>query len=262
MIHPKYKVLGIFVAVLIVSASLYFGLSKSLLLCPTTDSNISVSPAPTLIAGRRYTYAETLALHESVSSKLPTRDLEGHSGMWNEKTVGYRALVNRVGLKTVCEIGFNAGHSSLTWLAGNPEIHLYSFDLPHDYQHFGVELITEKFPGRLTLTNGNSLETIPKFFKEHPAIYCDIAHVDGGHDYETALQDLKNFFSRVKPGGIIIIDDTLCPEHNYCIGPMKAWTEFVALPEYKNKIAGLIYRYDIERGNQSGFQGGYVYSDD
>lgn len=261
MYNPKYRIVGIVVVILLIGALLYFGRPLSVLCSIPVNTSIT-SAEPSQKSGRRYTYVETLALHEYLNSKFEKEPEEGHSGRWNEKTVAYRALINRAGLKTVCEIGFNAGHSSLTWLAANPDIHLYSFDLPHDYQHYGVEVINEKFPGRLNLTNGNSLETLPQFFKEHPDVYCDIAHVDGGHTYEIAIADLKNFFPRLKPGGMLLIDDTLCPDKEYCIGPMKAWLDFLEMPDYKNKIAPLIYRYDIEHNNASGFQSGFVYSDD
>ena len=38
----------------------------------------------------------------------------------------------------------------------------------------------------------------------------DLVYVDGGHSYQTALSDLKNYGAMVKPGGYLVIDDANC----------------------------------------------------
>lgn len=38
----------------------------------------------------------------------------------------------------------------------------------------------------------------------------DIIYVDGGHDYETVLSDLKNYSPMVKVGGYLVMDDANC----------------------------------------------------
>jgi len=35
----------------------------------------------------------------------------------------------------------------------------------------------------------------------------DILYIDGGHDYDTVVSDLKNYLPLIKPGGILVVDD-------------------------------------------------------
>ncbi len=46
------------------------------------------------------------------------------------------------GIQNVCEIGFNAGHSALTWLSVLPHTRVYSFDLAvHPYVEHAANII-------------------------------------------------------------------------------------------------------------------------
>lgn len=76
---------------------------------------------------------------------------------------------SNINIRNVCETGFNAGHSAATWLGANPIAHLWSFDLWNHgdaYAKGQYEYLNRLFPSRITITKGDSTQTIPKFFSE------------------------------------------------------------------------------------------------
>ena len=103
-------------------------------------------------------------------------------------------IINRTQfIRTVCEVGFNAGHSSLAWLTGNRNTHVYSFDANfHKYSPLMAKYINKTFPGRFNIIWGDSKKTIPAFTKKHPGFTCDLIWIDGGHDYPEIKADLRN----------------------------------------------------------------------
>ena len=135
--------------------------------------------------------------------------MEGHSGQMQEQTLTYQTLAKAGFVKTVCETGFNAGHSALLFLSTKADIHVYSFDLgSHSYGQPMAALLQKTFPGRLNVTWGDSKVTVPAFAKSHPDIKCDIIIVDGGHNYREAKADLRNLRALAgKNYNILIIDD-------------------------------------------------------
>ncbi len=38
-------------------------------------------------------------------------------------------------------------------------------------------------------------------------VSADVVHIDGAHDYESTLSDLKRWWEILKPGGVMIVDD-------------------------------------------------------
>jgi hypothetical protein len=117
-------------------------------------------------------------------------------------------------LTKICEIGFNAGHSSMLMLLGRDKTPLdfTIFDIGHhpytipclnyiksQFQHINFEYI-----------EGDSTLTMPKWIEvnhTHIGLY-DVVHVDGGHSEHCISNDMKNADLLVKRGGILIIDDT------------------------------------------------------
>lgn len=132
----------------------------------------------------------------------------------------------------VMEIGFNAGHSAELFLKNNPTLSLISFDIGnHDYLVHGKEYIDKNYPNRHQLIIGNSTLTVPTFIKQNPDSRFDLIFIDGGHDYETAKQDLENSLQLCHKDTIILLDDTqfipvLISNHNK--GPSKVWNDFSA----------------------------------
>lgn len=119
----------------------------------------------------------------------------------------------------IAETGFGLGWSAWAMLEGNPEVTVTSFDL-NEYESVGAAkaVLDEHFPGRHTLVEGDSRETVPN----HPDLDdFDLVYIDGGHSYDVAMADLKNF---AKPGRMVVFDD-LVPDQAWAEGCVRAWRE-------------------------------------
>eukprot|EP00435_Cladocopium_sp_Y103_P049797 s1270_g15.t1 len=94
----------------------------------------------------------------------------------------------------ILEVGFNAGHSVCLMMLANPTSKVITFDLcEHHYTKPCVEALKRFFgPHRLELVEGSSADTLPRFHRQQPDVQFDLFHVDGGHQYQQALADLKN----------------------------------------------------------------------
>ena len=147
-------------------------------------------------------------LENNLRQLLPG-SVESHSGNSDVKTVLYHLLGRQEWIKTVCEIGFNAGHSSLVWLTASNKTFVYSFDIAeHTYTKQMVQYLQNQFPGRLKLTFGDSMHTIPQFIRDNLSVKCDLIVVDGGHTTETAKADLINMRELAnKDHNLLIFDD-------------------------------------------------------
>jgi len=114
----------------------------------------------------------------------------------------------------ICEIGFNAGHSTMLLLLGKEKTPLdfTIFDIGHHaYTKPCLEYIKNTFTNvNFTYVEGDSTITIPNWISENPWVRggYDIVHVDGGHNEHCIMNDMKNAHVLVKPNGFIVIDDT------------------------------------------------------
>jgi hypothetical protein len=119
---------------------------------------------------------------------------------------------------TICEIGFNAGHSTLLFLLGNTaeSLRFTIFDIAsHSYVPVCFEYIQSKFPNvNFELIIGDSTITVPKFVDSNSRLIgtYDVVHVDGGHLENVAKKDMSMAKQLVRIGGIIVVDDT---DHAY-----------------------------------------------
>jgi len=118
--------------------------------------------------------------------------------------------------KTVCEVGFNAGHSSLMWLMAGAD-RVVSFELGHhNYSHVAAQWLSARFPGRLHVVMGDASQTVPTFHAMFPEERCHIVLIDGGHELEPAWADVVNFKPLVHAtpnrassrGHVLVVDDT------------------------------------------------------
>ncbi len=67
------------------------------------------------------------------------------------------------------------------------------------------------YKGKLMIFNESSHVALPK-------ISCkrfDLINIDGDHSYNGALTDLRNAWKLLKPGGILVFDDIIHPDHKY-----------------------------------------------
>ena len=117
-------------------------------------------------------------------------------------------------VENICEIGFNAGHSTMLLLLGrdNKPLNFTIFDIGHHlYTKPCFEYITTKFPHvNFEYIEGDSTIIMPEWINNHKELMYkyDLVHVDGGHSEDCILNDMKNADLLVKINGIVIIDDT------------------------------------------------------
>jgi hypothetical protein len=130
----------------------------------------------------------------------------------------YWRLAASPAVRHICEVGFNAGHSTALWLSANPTATIDTFDLfsPHltGFMRPNLLLLQRLFPGRVTAHAGNSLRTIPAANLTAP---CDLVHVDGRHSYTNTLWDTVNFMRKASPSALYLFDDQCDPRN--CGGP-------------------------------------------
>lgn len=114
----------------------------------------------------------------------------------------------------ICEIGFNAGHSTMLMLLGREKtpIRFTIFDIGHHpYTRPCYQYIKTRFSHvNFEYVEGDSTIIMPEWINKHPELMhkYDVVHVDGGHYEHCILNDMKNSDLLVKINGIIIVDDT------------------------------------------------------
>lgn len=130
------------------------------------------------------------------------------------KRINFVNVIKDHGIKTMIEIGFNAGHSATCFLAAMPaDGSLLCFDLgEHRYMKPCFSMIQEKYPQLKEVILGDSKQTLKEFVENNPEKreFYDCIHVDGGHD-ETVFSDVLYSDFLLKPGGILILDDINYP---------------------------------------------------
>lgn len=126
---------------------------------------------------------------------------------------------------TVCETGFNAGHSALIFLLTHPSVRYYGFELRlfktsgSGHKRWASQhaeaLLAAQFPGRIKVTFGDSHKTIVPFFDAHSDIQCDMLSIDGDHSYTGVLLDMQQLEPNLRDGGVIVADDC---EQGFLVG--------------------------------------------
>lgn len=116
--------------------------------------------------------------------------------------------------QNICEIGFNAGHSTMLMLLGRNEkpINFTIFDIGHHpYTKPCFDYVKSAFPfANFEYVEGDSTVIMPTWINNHKELLntYDVVHIDGGHSEHCIQNDIKNTDLLVKKDGIVIIDDT------------------------------------------------------
>ncbi len=143
-----------------------------------------------------------------------------------------RFLQKNASVKTIMEIGFNAGHSSELFLKSDGKREVHSFDImEHDYGYIGKDFIDYAFPGRHRLIIGDSRSAVPKFSRENQKTRFDLIFIDGCHEEDFAWEDIVNCRQLAHQGTWVLIDDiaseTGRKKNAWSVGPTKAWNRAI-----------------------------------
>jgi hypothetical protein len=77
----------------------------------------------------------------------------------DEQMLRYIEFARQPNVRTVCEVGFNGGHSAAMWLNANPAITLHVFDLDVPFVHYtrpAAHFLSELFGKRFNWHAGDS----------------------------------------------------------------------------------------------------------
>jgi hypothetical protein len=185
-------------------------------------------------------------LNEGLNAHV-TEVTEGHSAQLVLERQVYVYVAKLPFVKTICEIGFNGGHSAGLWLLANPLANVIMFDIwTHPYaepaEDFLRSPLAEKYGiidgnNRLKIIKGSSHKTLKSYATEHPHS-CDIISVDGDHTLKGAIEDLEDVLPLVRnENALILIDDTNCK--SYWCKPVDRAVEIVGLKGQYKKVFGI-----------------------
>ena len=197
------------------------------------------------MAAAAATAADYPRLLEGLTKALePYYIVEGGSYQIDAQVTRLRELVIQRVPQSIMEIGFNAGHSALLFLAITPpETKVVSFDLgEYAYVFAAKRYIDSVFPGRHTLVTGDSTVTIPKYEEQvahrmknpatAPPLLFDFIFIDGGHQGDIPLKDILNSLRLARDErNIVAIDDISrdpSRQAHYTVEPTKAWSQMVS----------------------------------
>lgn len=135
-------------------------------------------------------------------------------------------LKEHLDIKEILETGFHKGLSAAIMMSTRDDIQVTSFDIQwFDYTRKCKLLLDIHYPQRHLLLAGNSVNSLPVFFKRFPNYKPDLVFIDGGHERPVPFIDLYFILKNVPEGTHIIIDD-YCKDHGEG-GVIEAVNEFL-----------------------------------
>ena len=156
-------------------------------------------------------------------------------------------LRNHPNVKTVFEIGFNGGLSSLGFLSAREDIQVVSVDIgAHAYVLKAKEWIDKKFPGRHTLIIGDSTTAVPTLKKLFPSFHPDLIFIDGGHDEPVPRLDLEHCLQLARPDTWFILDDAV-PWMKDILQPVNKLIQDHRIHIYEHKVVEPIHGWLLFR---------------
>lgn len=113
------------------------------------------------------------------------------------------------GLKTIAEIGLNAGHSAEHFLTQCKELQLFvSFDInAYAYTALAAEYLKQKYKERFHFVAGDSIDTVPQLKKERPDLKFDLIYIDGMHHFSWVFADILHTQEMAHEKSLLWIDD-------------------------------------------------------
>jgi len=155
-------------------------------------------------------HADFAAFAAAVNESTAYGNYEGTSFQLTTQFKAMHYLASRPHVRSICETGFNLGHSSFNFLTANRHAVVHSFDIGlHQYARKMARFLRGRFADRLFIHFGDSTRTLSAFSQKNPNHRCDLIYVDGGHTYPVAMSDLLNFaaMADLDAGNVIVFDD-------------------------------------------------------
>ena len=154
---------------------------------------------------------------------------EGHPGAYDALDVAARLIRPQ----SYLEIGVYDGGSLFSVLRASPQMNrlvlcdLFGHDwiswgignggaAPGTHAHIDKLLAHLNYRGQVDFMVGDSREMVPKV--QGP---FDMAFVDGDHSHDIAFTDAMNAYPLVRPGGLLVMDDSSRSEVAAAIGELK-----------------------------------------
>ncbi|OGS35872.1 MAG: hypothetical protein A2293_07230 [Elusimicrobia bacterium RIFOXYB2_FULL_49_7] len=132
--------------------------------------------------------------------------------------------------KNYLEIGVRRGRSVCMVAKATPTVNIFAFDMwKANYAGMdnpGPDFVRSELSrmghrGQVQFVNGNSHETLKRFFLDNPTLTFDMMTVDGDHSEVGAAQDLNDVIPHLSVGGILVFDDISHPSHPYLLNLWK-----------------------------------------
>lgn len=142
-------------------------------------------------------------------------------------------LAARLKPRRYLEIGVRRGRSACAVASQAPECDLSLFDMwiagYAGMENPGPDLVRSELAkvghrGACEFIDGNSHETLPRYFAANPGVSFDLITVDGDHSDMGAAQDLCDVLPHLAIGGAVVFDDIVHPLHP---GLRDVWRDLV-----------------------------------
>lgn len=135
------------------------------------------------------------------------------------------------------------------WFYREENASIWRTHLETQAKKFGVD-------DRITIFEGDSREMIHKV-KDN---YYDIVFIDGGHEYEIVKSDIENGFKKLKPNGIMVLDDFTGNHTTYDEFDLKNATPEMLQKDTWN-FNGRILHVGVVKAVHEFFKGNYIVCD-
>jgi hypothetical protein len=163
----------------------------------------------------------------------PRRYRPGGLGNWSGHLAFANDLIAEVRPNVLVELGTHYGESYFGFCQAVNENDIscscYAVDTWIGESHSGVydESVYQEVSAYNSAHYGNFSYLLRTTFDEAAANFSDesidILHIDGLHTYEAVSQDFRHWFDKVKPGGIVLMHDTMARHADF--GVWKFWGE-------------------------------------
>ena len=151
----------------------------------------------------------------SIDEFMMSRNFSSQTGYIGkvQKKQFQRRLSRISGIRSILEIGLNAGHSAECFFESCKDLeHFVSFDInAFPYTKPAAEYLKQLHPNQFVFIEGDSLATVPAFARKFPEQKFDLIYIDGSHQFENVIGDIMNTRLLAHKKTILWMDD-----YHYC----------------------------------------------